>query len=150
MEGQDWACSACKYPCGQSVFGRAGMGNAEHEAGPLMTPEGTGETPANPRVRAGLMGCGQLHSSSSSDDCGGCGAACSGAGGVVGCGSNLRWDTSASEKPSSLGEWRGDSARPPPPSPPISCMPGWEPLLWATIRGVSVFKCCCCCCCCWR
>lgn len=83
MEGQDWACSACRYPGGWQlrVLGRAGMGKAEQEAGPLMLETG----PEAPSVRGGLMGWGQVHSSSSSEEWDGWGAVWSGA--VPGCGS---------------------------------------------------------------
>lgn len=78
MEGQDWAWSACRYP-GEwqlKVLGRAGIGKAVQEAGPLML-----ETePEFPSVRGGLIGWEQVHSSSSSEECGGWGEVCSVAG----------------------------------------------------------------------
>lgn len=47
------------------------MGKAEQEAGPLIILlAAVGES--TPSVLGGLMGCGQVHSSSSSEDCWGC------------------------------------------------------------------------------
>lgn len=88
------------------------MGKTEQDAGPLMTPVGTAEE-STPSVRGGLMGCGQVHSSSSSEDCGGWGAGVEGGGG-----SKCRWATSDSGNGISL-EWRMEvSPRPPSPPPP--------------------------------
>lgn len=49
------------------------MGKAEQEAGPLMMLLGTAAD-STPSVLGGLIGCGQVHSSSSSEDGGGWGA----------------------------------------------------------------------------
>lgn len=74
------------------------MGKAEQDAGPLMMPPPGPAGDSTPSVRGGLMGCGQVHSSSSSEDCGGRGAGVDGGGG-----SKCRWATSDSGKGISLG-----------------------------------------------
>ncbi len=85
MDGQDWACSVCRYPGGWqlSVLGREGMGKAEQEAGPLELDEGL-NTPMCSR-RTDRMRAGPLISSS--EDCGGCGDGCRG----DGLGSKCKW-----------------------------------------------------------
>lgn len=141
IEGQDWACSADMYPGCEwqlRVLGLWGIGKAEQDAGPLMTPLGPAAE-RTPSVRGGLMGWGQVHSSSSSEDCGGWGAGVEG-----GAGSKWRWATSDRGNGISR-EWRIElSTTPPsPPAPPwwgdgdpLCCSPPWgEPTSWGCCFG---------------